>query len=361
MNNDTSKIEKLRAYLNSSDLDGALISEPHSLRYFTGFTGGEGFALVSRGGCRLYTDSRYTTQAEHECKEATVHTVTRESPYILQISSACSSQDIVRIGFEDDSMTCRVYCAFAKEMQNVQFLPLGKAFVKMREIKTEKEIALITAAEEIGSAAYAHAAGLLTPGMTELEAAAEIEGFMKRSGAERLSFETIIASGARSAMPHGTASGKKIEKGDLVVMDFGCIYNGYCSDMTRTVAVGCASEKQKELYDTVLAAQQAAFELIRPGIVCRDVDRAARRVIEDAGYGEYFGHGLGHGVGLDIHEEPAFSARDDTVLAPGMVLSVEPGIYLPGAYGIRIEDLIVVTENGFRNLASVDKAFTVIK
>jgi Xaa-Pro aminopeptidase len=195
----------------------------------------------------------------------------------------------------------------------------------------------------------------IKPGMTEQEVALELEVTMRKLGATTLSFETIAASGENSSMPHAVPTGRRLKAGDFLTMDFGCVYEGYCSDMTRTVFIkDCGlkqpTAKQLEIYNTVLTAQLEAMKMIKPGVVCSDVDACARRIISDAGYGDYFGHGLGHSVGLFIHEEPRFSKKCDTVLEPGMVITVEPGIYLPGEFGVRIEDLVVVTEDGYENL-----------
>jgi len=352
---------RLEGFLQEAGLDGCLISETCSLRYFTGFSGGEGFALFCGSKSFLITDSRYTTQAGIECPEAEIVLTTPEEPAYVLAGRLCSEYSVRRIGFEDEDMSCRTYSNFIRFMNNAEFVPASSMLMKMREVKSAGEIALLSKAEEIGSQAFSHVMEVLRPGMTELAAAAEIEGFMKKCGAEKLSFDTIVGSGYRSALPHGMASEKKLETGDLVVMDFGCVYHGYCSDMTRTAVVGEPSEKQRTIYNIVLEAQEKAISMIKPGVCCHDVDDAARTIIGNAGYGEYFGHGLGHSVGLFIHEEPRFSKLDNTILKPGMVITVEPGIYLPGEGGVRIEDLIAVTEDGYHNLTSADKSFMVIK
>jgi len=355
------RCERLQKWMKETGLDGCLISEACSLRYFTGFSGGEGFALFCGSDSFLITDSRYTTQAGIECPEAEVVLTTPEEPSYVLAGRLCGKYAVHHLGFEDEHMTCRTYSNFIRFMKDAEFVPCSRALMEMRAVKSDGEIELIARAEEIGSMAFSHVMEILRPGMTELAAAAEIEGFMKKCGAEKLSFDTIVGSGFRSALPHGMASEKELQPGDLVVMDFGCVYHGYCSDMTRTAVVGEPSDKQREIYDIVLEAQESAIRMIKPGVCCRDVDGTARTIIEEAGYGEYFGHGLGHSVGLYIHEEPRFSRMDNTILKPGMVVTVEPGIYLPGDGGVRIEDLIVVTEDGCRNLTSADKSFLVIK
>jgi Xaa-Pro aminopeptidase len=261
---------------------------------------------------------------------------------------------VTAVGFEDRSLVCSTFTQYHKEL-GVNLLPLEDTLLKPRQIKTEQELSLLRKAEEIGDLAFSHILKVLKPGITELEVAAELEYVMKKNGASGLSFDTIVASGLHSSMPHAVPTDKKLEKGDFVTMDFGCIYHGYCSDMTRTVVIGRASEEQRRIYETVLHAQLKAMEGLRPGMKCVEVDRIARDFISEAGYGTYFGHGLGHSVGLYIHESPALNTRDETVLQPGMIETIEPGIYIPGFGGVRIEDMGVVTEQGYRSFARSPK------
>ncbi len=219
--------------------------------------------------------------------------------------------------------------------------PMNSLLMKPRRVKTEEEIGFLRQAEHIGDMAFSDLLGILKPGMTELEVAAELEYRMKKHGAGGFSFDTIAASGVHSSMPHAIPTDKKIEEGDFLTLDFGCLYEGYCSDMTRTVCFGKASEEQKKIYNIVLEAQLAVLDAVKPGLVCKDVDSIARNYIREAGYGDYFGHGLGHSVGLFIHESPAFNTRDETVLEPGMVITDEPGVYKAGKYGIRIENVLL--------------------
>ena len=222
-------------------------------------------------------------------------------------------------------------------------------------IKTEQELEYLAMAESIGDKAFMKMLDIIKPGMTELEVAAELEYLLKKEGGEGLAFSTIIASGVNSSMPHAIPGDKKLEVGDFITMDFGCKYKGYCADMTRTVVLGKANEKQKEIYNIVLKAQLAALDAIKAGIPGKAVDKVARDIIEEAGYGAYFGHGLGHSVGLFIHEGPRLSMKEETILQPNMTETVEPGIYLPGFGGVRIEDMVVITENGYKNLAQSPK------
>ena len=237
---------------------------------------------------------------------------------------------------------------------------VDRAITSLRMIKSADEIALMKSAQEIAERAFTHILDFIKPGVTEREVSLELDYFMLRSGAEALSFETIAVSGVNSSMPHGVPSDKKIENGDFVTMDYGAVCGGYHSDMTRTVAVGNVSAEQKKVYDTVLKAQLAALEAMRPGVRCADADRAARDVIEAAGYGEFFGHGTGHGVGIEIHEEPRVSPTAVDILETGNVVTDEPGIYLPGQFGVRIEDMVLITENGFENLTKAPKELIVL-
>ena len=323
------KLENIR---KETGTDAVLITDPFNMRYLSGFRGGEGMLCLSKNRRVLITDSRYTEAAQKESD--------------FQVIEECMEEDGAEIvGYEDCSLRCREFEDLRKALPAVkEWVPLGGSIDRLRRIKTPEEQELLQKAEAIGDAAFAELLKVLRPGMTELEAAAELEYQMKKHGASGFSFDTIMASGANSSMPHA------VETGDFVTMDFGCLYEGYCSDMTRTVVLGRASEKQREIYDTVLRAQKAALDVIRAGMTGSEVDRAARRIIEEAGYGQCFGHGLGHSVGLFIHEEPRLSPADDTVLEAGMSETVEPGIYLPGFGGVRIEDLVIVTEDGCRNL-----------
>jgi Xaa-Pro aminopeptidase len=262
---------------------------------------------------------------------------------------------INKLGFERDVVTYKQHDMFSSALDGVELVPTEGIVEMIRTVKDEHEIDAIRKAEALGDAAFSHVLDIIKPGMTEIEVALEIEWFMRKNGAEGIGFDVIVASGERGAMPHGVASSKKLAKGELVVMDFGAIYHGYRGDMTRTVSLGKASPKQREIYDIVLRAQETALQGIRPGRTGQEIDALARKVIEDAGYGENFGHGLGHGVGLAIHEEPRLSVTATEKLLPGMVVTVEPGIYVPGFAGVRIEDLVVVEEDGIRNLTSSSK------
>lgn len=347
----------LKGILEELNLDAVLITDPYNMRHISGFRGGEGVLYISAAQKVLVTDSRYTEQAEKE-SDFTVVEENREHKreQILKESMEKEQKgDVFAMGYEDGSLLCSQFDKLKAALPVRKWQPLGERIDSLRIIKTEEELKYLAKAEEIGDRAFAKLLPLLKPGMTELEAAAELEYLMKKEGAEDLSFNTIVASGLNSSMPHAIPGEKKLEEGDFVTFDFGCKYKGYCSDMTRTVVLGKANEKQKEIYHIVLKAQLAALDVLKAGMSGSSVDKVARDIITEAGYGEYFGHGLGHSVGLFIHENPRLSPSDDTILQPGTIETVEPGIYVPGFGGVRIEDMVVVTEEGCVNFSHSPK------
>lgn len=344
-------------------LDAVLITDSYNIRYISGYRG-EGVLVHTAGAGYVLTDSRYTEQAAKECSDYQCIDIAGAG-YTQCIKNVLAKAGMsvyadIRVGFENYSISYRQYSEWAKAMDNVTFVPVDGALDALREVKTEFELERLGIAESIGDKAFSHILRMLRPGMTEREVALELEYYMKKNGAEALSFDTIAASGVNSSMPHAIPTDKALEIGDFLTMDFGCVYEGYCSDMTRTVAIGSADDEMRHVYDTVLRAQTEALAGIRAGVACDEVDAIARGIIADAGYGGYFGHGLGHSVGLYIHENPRFSPGCSDVLRAGMVITVEPGIYLPGRFGVRIEDMVAVTEDGCVNLAESDKSLIVI-
>ena len=348
------KSDRWKEIQENKNVDAVLVSSPANIRYLCGFAGTESYLYLSREHKVILTDSRYTLQAQEESGGLEVRAIAGKQGYGQLLKELLWEDKAGTLGFEDGSMLYRTVRRLQKEagLSEERWVPLEDALSMLRVQKSEEEIELLAKAEQIGDAAFSYILGQLAPGMTELEIAARLEYFMRSQGAEDKSFDTIAASGLHSAIPHAVPTEKKLARGDLVTLDFGCRYHGYCSDMTRTVAIGKAEERQKELYQIVLEAQQTALSKLRAGITGAEADGTARHVIEKAGYGAYFGHGLGHSVGLEIHERPALSPRDETVLEPGMVVTVEPGIYVPGVGGVRIEDMVVITETGCRNLTS---------
>ena len=353
------KLESLLKKL-PEELDGAMITSEENRRYFTEFPSTSGVLIVSRGGSVFLTDSRYVEAAGKKIKCCPV----RETKNLkAELPALMREFNIRRIGIEAQRVTVSDYAKYKDMLGGVEVSADGavdRAITSLRMIKSADEIALMKSAQEIAERAFTHILDFIKPGVTEREVSLELDYFMLRNGAEALSFETIAVSGVNSSMPHGVPSDKKIENGDFVTMDYGAVCGGYHSDMTRTVAVGNVSAEQKKVYDTVLKAQLAALEAMRPGVRCADADRAARDVIAAAGYGEFFGHGTGHGVGIEIHEEPRVSPTAADILEAGNVVTDEPGIYIPGRFGVRIEDMVLITENGFENLTKAPKELIVL-
>ena len=351
------RLERLRALLEQEQLDAVLMASPANIRYFSGFTGRDSFAYISAKKQVILTDSRYTLQAEEEGPGFQVLTIGPDRAYGVLLEQLLREEQVVRLGFEDGAMLYNTVAGLQEKagIPNGNWIPMGDKLSMLRVIKDEEEISCMARAQEVADATFAYILDYLKPGVTELEIAAKMEYFMRTHGADDKGFDTIVASGYHSAMPHAIPTGKKLEEGDFVTMDFGCNYKGYISDMTRTVVIGKASEKQKEIYSIVLEAQLAALKGLRPGLTGKEADHIARDIIEKAGYGAYFGHGLGHSVGLEVHERPGLSMREQTVLQAGTIETVEPGIYVPGIGGVRIEDMVVLTENGCRNLTHSPK------
>ena len=349
MANETNRIQAAMKLTRSSRAGGLMVTDPFNLRWLSGFTGGEGVALLTGRRRLLLVDSRYTTQAADEALGFEVVKFMRRAEEVAQVAGKLK---LKVLAFEAEGMTHRRFLEIQKAMGAIKLVPLPAELKQPRAVKDAGEVRLIARAAKIARDALRECLPLLQPGLREREFAAELERAMRRAGSGPAPFETIVASGPRGALPHGAAAERKMKKGDLVTVDFGAIFGGYQSDQTVTVALGRPKPELKKIYGVVREAQRRAIKLIRPGAVCRDVDRAARDYIQEQGYGEYFGHGLGHGVGLETHEEPAFNFRSETVLRPGMVVTVEPGIYLPTVGGVRIEDMALVTAGGCRLLTA---------
>ncbi len=335
----------------------ALFFSTVTRQYLTGFRSSDGTLFVTGREAKLYLDSRYFEMATIKQREGKI-------PAFLQILPAQFSKEFAQVAeegviqkalFEEKRLTVSQLQNLEKTYPKICFSPLGNRVDDMRAIKTEDEICYLKEAQSLAEEAFLYILPRLEAGRTELSVAAELEYYMKLHGASGPSFGTICVSGARTSLPHGTPSENKLEKGAFVTMDFGCVVDGYCADMTRTVCIGKASEPMRQVYHTVLKAQMDAISQVRAGVTGKEVDAVARKVISDAGFGEYFGHSTGHGIGLEVHEAPSFAPRFEGVIPAGAVLSVEPGIYLPGKFGVRIEDLVVVREGGCENLNSTTK------
>ncbi len=346
---------KLNSILEELHLDALFVTDPYNMRYVSGFRGGKGTLYISRTSRVLITDSRYTEAAEQE-SDFTVIECNRNRNTTDILQEYLQKEQAVIVGYEDEAMLCKTFRTYQESLSFVkEWIPMGSAVTKLRCIKTDEEIDYLRKAEAIGDIAFAKILDVIKPGMTELEIQAELEYQLMKAGASGTSFDTIVASGIHSSMPHAIPSDKKVELGDFITMDFGCRYMGYCSDMTRTIVLGKANDKQKEIYQLVLKANCVTESFLHAGMICREVDKIARDIITDGGYGSYFGHGLGHSVGLEIHESPACNMKDTTVLEPNMIMTIEPGIYLPGFGGVRIEDMVVITKQGYENLSHSTK------
>ncbi len=352
-----SRVDRLRGLLVQHQLDGVLVHKPENRTYLTGFTGSAGVALVTARDALLLVDFRYTEQAAAEAPGWEVVKVSRQATEA--IVEVARGRELRRIGFESDGLTYKQHGELAKALQPSELVPVD-GLDRLRWVKEPEELARIREAVAIADAGFAHIQTRLQPGVRERDVALELEFFMRRHGADKEAFETIVASGVRSSLPHGRASDKVVGYGEFVTLDFGAVVRGYHSDCTRTVVLKEASSRHRELYELVLTAQQRALAGLRPGLSTRDADALARQVIADAGYGDQFGHGLGHGVGLAIHEGPALSPREDATLEAGMVVTVEPGVYLPGWGGVRIEDLAVITLGGYEILTRAPKHLMIL-
>ncbi|ANU28363.1 Xaa-Pro dipeptidase [Planococcus versutus] len=351
------KLQKLRAEMEKRNVGAVLVTSPYNLRYITEFTGTAGLALVTKKEAVFITDFRYTEQANEQVKEFKV--VQAKKNLMDEVIKTVQSRGIETLAFEQDYMTYSTVMSY-KEKVDVKFEPISDLIEKLRMVKTPEEVSVLKAAAKIADDAFEHICGFIRAGVTELEVSNELEFFMRQQGATSSSFDIIVASGLRSAFPHGVASDKVIEQGDMITLDFGALYNGYISDITRTVAVGEPSEKMKEIYNVVLKAQELGVEKIGPGMSGIEADAIARDYIKSKGYGDAFGHSTGHGIGLEVHESPGLSFKSETILEQGMAVTVEPGIYLPGIGGVRIEDDILITESGNERLTNSTKELRIL-
>ncbi len=344
------------------DIDGGIIESEAARRYFTGFSADSGYLIVSKNGNVFLTDSRYieAAQAQVDCCDVVLLTDAK-----VQIPKYLKKFNCSSIAIEANHVTVSGLRDYGKMFKAEDFKAIfdsrfDKLIRYLRCAKNAEEVSNIKAAQAIAQAAYDHVIRYIKPGMTEKDVALALDFYMLRNGAEKVSFDTIVVSGKKTSLPHGIPTDKTIEFGDFVTMDFGAVVNGYHSDMTRTVAVGEASDEMAEIYSTALEAQTAAIKKAAAGVAAKDVDAAARSVIEEAGYGRYFGHSTGHGVGVEIHEEPHVSPKSDYVLREGNVITAEPGIYIPDKFGVRIEDMLLITADGCENLTSTPKELTVL-
>ena len=354
------KIQKLMEKYQDLGVDAVLLSSEYNRRYISGFTGSSAYLYISRGRQILLTDFRYITQATAQCPDFQVVDYRKAGGLTEVLTEYLKDDGVGAIGFEGNQMTVAEFRVLEENLKNVEWKTIATAVEELRMIKTPEEMVLLRKASKIGDDAFTHMLNFIKPGMTEKEIALELEFTMRRLGADGLSFDSIIASGLNGALPHARPSEKKLQKGELLTMDFGCIYQGYCSDMTRTIAIGEVSDKLKEIYEVVLKAHLEALAALRPGVTGKEMDAVARDIITAAGYGDYFGHSLGHSVGLEVHEAPMLSFREDRILEVNMLETIEPGIYIEGIGGVRIEDLAVLTETGAESLVTSEKKLIVL-
>ena len=339
--------------------DGLLLTSRYSRHYGAEFDIAEGVAIVSAKGCRYFTDSRYIESAENNIRGFEVLMTDRENPFSKRINDAIADFGITTLGYEENYLTVVELMAYEKRL-NAKLVPMNAEISGFRAVKEDWELDHMRKAQAIADKAFAEVCTRIKPGMTEKELQAELIYCLYKNGGEGLSFDPIVVSGPNTSLPHGVATDRVIREGDFITMDFGVLLSGYCSDMTRTVAVGYATEEMKKVYDTVLQAQLAGIAATRAGVPGKDIDAAARKVITDAGYGEYFGHGYGHSLGLEVHESPSPNAGNDRPMPVGAVASAEPGIYLPGKFGVRIEDVVIFTEDGCENITFSPKNLIII-
>ncbi|MDI3256596.1 MAG: Xaa-Pro peptidase family protein [Kyrpidia sp.] len=352
------RISRVQKELEERRLDALLVTDPHNRRYLSGFTGTSGYVLIGRNDAVFLTDFRYVEQARDQVQGLRV--VRHGVQMVEALKEILNEWGVETLGFEQEHVTVGQWERLTSALAPVRLSGTTGWVEALRMVKDEGELALIRKAASIADQAFRAVLDHIHPGVRERDLALMLERYMQDLGASGPSFDTIVASGWRSALPHGVAGEKTVESGDLVTFDFGCVFQGYCSDLTRTVAVGSIDEEKRRIYQVVLEAQQAALREIRPGMTGREADALARGVIEAAGYGEAFGHSLGHGVGLAIHENPRLAVQSDEVLKPGMVVTVEPGIYVSGVGGVRIEDDVLITAQGCTRLTFSPKELLIL-
>ncbi|MEM8487724.1 MAG: aminopeptidase P family protein [Bacteroidota bacterium] len=350
-------IKKIQALITAEDAAGVLLSALTCIRWGCGFTGSNGLLLVTLDEAHLFTDARYTTQSREEVTGATVHIAPGQLIDSLNTSGCMPDGEVI---LQAEHVSIAQHAQLLKRLGERNWLPKSRLLEAQMAVKSPAEINFIRKAQEITDAVFEEILSVLKPGTTEREIAAEITYQHLQRGATKMSFDPIVASGPNGALPHARPSDRKLQLGDLVVLDFGCFYNGYASDMTRTVAIGNPSEKAREVYHVVKTAQQNALDAASSQMTTKTLDSVARGIIEEAGYGSYFNHSLGHGVGLDIHEWPRVSWQVDDPLAENMVITIEPGVYIPGELGVRIEDMVVLKPDGCEVLGHTPKSLLIL-
>lgn len=353
------KRKELQELLLEAPYDALVLTSEVNRRYATGFHSTAGAVYLSAKQAVFYTDFRYVEAARAAVTDFEVREIGVGRSYTAAINELIEQDDVRTVALEDETLTHAEYTRWATAL-HATAMRLEDSVARLRVTKEDDEVGKIVAAQRIAEQALEEVMNDIRVGVTEKEIAARLTYLMLHYGAENMSFDPIVVSGANSSKPHGVPTEKQIEVGDFVTMDFGCIVDGYCSDMTRTVAVSHVTEEMQRVYDIVLDAQLAGIACCKAGVSGREVDGAARRVIEAAGYGDAFGHGFGHGVGLEIHEAPTASSRSEALLPAGSILTAEPGIYLPGKFGVRTEDMLYVIEDGCINLTEAPKTLRIL-
>ncbi|MCY9656989.1 Xaa-Pro peptidase family protein [Paenibacillus chondroitinus] len=352
------RIERLRKVMQEQNLPAVLITNAYNRTYVSGFTGSSGYVLITLDRAILLTDFRYMTQAPQQAKLFEV--VEHQAKVMESVKGLLNQQGITQLAFEQGDVSYGDFLGYQAALPGIELLPTAKLVEGIRMVKDDVELQVMQEAADLADQTFSHILSYIKPGVKELDIALEIEMFIRKNGGTSTSFETIVASGERSALPHGKASDRVLQINEFVKLDFGAYYKGYCSDITRTVMLGKPTDKHKEIYDIVFEAQLNCLANLKPGITGREGDAYARDVIVKHGYGDYFGHSTGHGLGMEVHESPRLAKTEDTILTPGMVVTVEPGIYLPGFGGVRIEDDAVITDTGIKILTSSTKDFLII-
>lgn len=353
------RTKKLVEQFDKLGVEAVLLTSVYNRRYITGFTGSSAYIYISKDRQVLLTDFRYIIQATAQCPDFEIVDY-KKLGLIETLETYLKEDSIKAIGFEGNQITYGEQQLFSSRLPGYEWKSIGNIVEEIRMIKSAEEMVYLRKASKIGDEAFTHMLNFIKVGMTEKEIALELEFTMRKLGASGNSFDPIIASGLNGALPHARPTDKKIQRGELLTMDFGCVYEGYCSDMTRTIAIGEINEKQREIYDIVLKAHLESLAALKPGMTGKELDSIARDIIKDAGYGDYFGHSLGHSVGLEVHEMPMLSQLGMTAFQEGMLATIEPGIYIEGIGGVRIEDLAVVTANGAESLVTSEKKLITI-
>lgn len=346
------RLKSLQRLVSQKNLHALWITNPVNIKYLSGFSGSSATLLIGTKEAYILTDFRYLSQAAAQCPCFEVYKVKED--LVQDVKPLLKEKEWKKIGFEAKYLVVASHTEMSEQLE-IELVPLRESAEKLRMVKNSLEQDILRRGAAVLDKGFTFIQSIIRPGISEEELSLEVEIFLRRLGAEGTSFNFIVASGHRGALPHGVASEKMIESGEMVTIDFGAVFEGYATDMTRTLAVRKTDQQMVKIYDIVYKAQKKAAAAVKPGMECRDLDAVARKIIRRSGYGEYFGHGLGHGIGLETHEQPVVNRKSKTVLEPGMVITIEPGIYIPDVGGVRIEDMVLVTETGHELLTNSPK------